>query len=149
MLQLLVAACLAIGDGGAGEDLAADPYGSTPPETPVVVDAGVAGVVDAGVTDAPIAAPLLPPVEAAAPIETEKRDTRPEFVKGELSVYLGSDRLTVKNTRIGVSAGIDRFEDAYYALVEPMVDLRLFDAKLGIGIGVPLRFEIVNFANNP
>lgn len=135
MLQLVVVACLALSDGGAGDDLAADPYAE-----PALADAGVAG------SDVPIATPLPLPAQA---VEAEKRDTRPEFVKGELSVYLGSDRLTVKNTRIGVSVGVDRFEDAYYALVEPMVDLRLFDAKLGIGIGVPLRIEIVNFANNP
>ncbi len=134
MLQLLVAACLAVADGGAGEDLAADPYESE-------VDAGA-------VTDVPLAEPSAHP-EQSRGTETEKRDSRPEFVKGELSVYLGSDRLSVKNTRIGVSAGVDRFEDAYYALIEPMIDLRLFDAKLGIGLGVPLRIEIVNFANNP
>ncbi|MDP1827312.1 MAG: hypothetical protein Q8L48_28820 [Archangium sp.] len=145
MLQLLVAACLAIGDGGAGEDLAADPYGST--GDTVAVDAGEAP--DAGVpVDAPIATPLPDPLPPAPPPgEAERRDgSKPEFVKGELSMYLGSDRLAVKNTRIGVAAGLDRFLDSYYALIEPMVDLRLFDAKLGIGIGVPLRIEIVNLA---
>lgn len=144
MLQLLVAACLAIGDGGAGDELGAqNPYEEAPAEA-----------ADAGLPPEPITSdkpvePALTPPPAPPAVETEKRDSRPEFVKGELSVYLGSDRLTVKNTRIGVSAGVDRFEDAYYALIEPMVDLRLFDAKLGIGLGVPLRVEIVNFANNP
>ncbi len=141
MLQLVVVACLALTDGGAGEELAADPYDAAPVEVDAGVDAGTI------VSDVPVAQPL-PPLPAPV-VEAEKRDARPEFVKGELSVYLGSDRLTVKNTRIGVSVGVDRFEDAYYALVEPMVDLRLFDAKLGIGLGVPLRIELVNFANNP
>ncbi len=68
-----------------------------------------------------------------------------DFVKGELSTYLGSDRLSVKRNRIGVSAGVDFFKDTYYLLVEPQVDLRFFDAKLGIGLGVPLRIEIFNF----
>jgi hypothetical protein len=72
----------------------------------------------------------------------------PAFVKGELSVYLGSDRLTVKNTRVGVSAGVDRFGQAFYALVEPMVDLRFFDGKLGIGVGAPLRFELFDFSTD-
>ena len=67
-------------------------------------------------------------------------------MKGELSVYLGSNRLTVKNTGIGVSAGIDRFADAYYLLIEPLVDLRFLDGKLGIGLGVPSRLELVNLA---
>lgn len=145
MLQLVVVACLALADGGAGEELASDPYGGAEP-----ADAGVI------TSDAPVVTNLPPPPgpeSAVAPevraLDTEKRDSRAEFVKGELSLYLGSDRLVVKNTRLGVAAGVDRFEDAYYALVEPMIDLRLFDAKLGIGLGVPLRIEIVNFANNP
>ena len=141
MLALLVAVCLASADGGGVEGLS-NPYAE------FVEAPGDAGGVEPQplATDKPIetSLPPLPP-----PGEAERHDGKPEFVKGELSVYLGSDRLSVKNTRIGVSAGIDRFEDAYYALIEPMVDLRLFDAKLGIGIGVPLRLELVNFANNP
>lgn len=104
-------------------------------------------VADGGVSDQPLAEPGLLP-DAGVELG-ERRDGKPEFVKGELSVYLGSDRLTVKNTRIGVSLGADRFEDAYYALVEPLVDLRFLDGKLGLGVGAPLRFELVNFANNP
>ena len=130
MLQLLVAACLAVADGGVGDDVPT-----------LTADAG---------QEAPGAGPSLEPELPAAPVsEAERRDGPPAFVKGELSVYLGSDRLTVKNTRIGVSAGLDRFEDAFYALVEPLVDLRFFDGKLGIGVGAPLRFEIFNFAANP
>ncbi len=132
MLQVLVAALLAVADGGVGEEVA------TEVPVPVEVDAGLPG-------DAPLVLP--PPVMVAA--EPERRDGKPDFVKGELSVYLGSDRLTVKNTRIGVSAGLERFEDAYYALIEPLVDLRFLDGKLGIGVGVPLRLELVNFATNP
>lgn len=130
MLELVVAACLAVTDGGVDG-------------VSTFVSEVDAGVVDAGLVDAKV-------TPAAVPVETtERRDGKPEFVKGELSVYLGSDRLTVKNTRVGVSAGLDRFEDAFYALVEPMVDLRFLDGKLGIGVGVPLRFEIVSFAGNP
>jgi len=136
VLQLIVAACLAVADGGAEGEAA-----------PLVLDAGLADVgLDAG-TDAPLKSALT--AAPAVSAEVEKHDGKPEFVKGELSVYLGSDRLTVKNTRIGVSAGVDRFEDAYYALIEPLVDLRFLDGKLAIGVGVPLRLELVNFANNP
>jgi hypothetical protein len=77
--------------------------------------------------------------------EADAGVTPPDFVKGELSMYLGSDRLTVKNTRVGVSAGVDRFGQAFYLLVEPMVDLRFFDGKLGIGVGAPLRIELFDF----
>lgn len=101
--------------------------------------------------DAPPPAPSLPPSDApaveAAPVRSaEAEATAPsQFVKGELSMYLGSDRLVVKNNRIGVSAGLDSFGQTYYLLVEPMVDLRFLDAKLGVGLGVPLRLELVNF----
>lgn len=127
MLAYVVAACLSVADGGEVEQNA-----------PEAADAGVMAA------DAPIAEPLpqVPSTEA-------ERAAPSEFVKGELSVYLGSDRLTVKNTRIGVSAGIDRFGPAFYLLVEPMVDLRFLDAKLGIGLGVPLRLELVSLATNP
>ena len=100
MLQLLVAACLAAGDGGAGDDLATDPYETAAEEAPA--DAGAvaapievadAGVVEPLASDKPVETPLPPPT-----VEAEKRDSRPEFVKGELSVYLGSDRLTVNST---------------------------------------------------
>lgn len=104
---------------------------------------------EAGVTtvpaDAPVAEPIAVPTEASG----ETKAPTGGFVKGELSVYLGSDRLVVKNNRIGVSAGLDRFETAFYLLVEPMVDLRFFEGKLGLGFGVPLRLELVNFATDP
>lgn len=136
MLELLVAACLASVDGGV--------------EPVVVVDD--AGVVDAGpLADSPYETPpdagsLAPSGVLAAGADAERRDGKAEFVKGELSVYLGSDRLTVKNTRIGVTVGPDLFAGALYALIEPLVDLRFFDGKLGIGVGVPLRIELVNLA---
>ena len=63
-----------------------------------------------------------------------------EFVKGDLSVYLGSDRLVAKKNRIGVSLGINQIGSVYYARVEPQLDLRFFDRKLAIGFGVPLDF---------
>jgi hypothetical protein len=137
MLQLVVVAVLSFTDGGAEVVL---------PDA--VVDAGVAEAPEASpLKDAPLADFPEPVSPLARPVEGERRDdSRPEFVKGELSVYLGSDRLTVKNTRIGVSAGIDRFADAYYVLIEPLVDLRFFDAKLGIGLGVPLRLELVDLS---
>jgi hypothetical protein len=126
MFQLIVVVSLALVDGGTGGDVEG-----------VTAAASDAPVLDAGL------------LSATPSPEVEKRDGKPEFVKGELSVYLGSDRLTVKNTRIGVSAGVDRFEDAYYALIEPLVDLRFLDGALAFGVGVPLRLELVNFANNP
>ena len=138
MLPFLIAVSLASLDGGAeplvdpldggpidaGPEVAAPPPLDTPRWEP-----------DAGLTPAPMVA-----------AEMENRDGKPEFVKGELSVYLGSDRLTVKNTRIGVTVGPDLFGGALYAMIEPLVDLRFLDGKLGIGVGVPLRLEIVNLA---
>src|SRR5262245_8091063 len=96
--------------------------------------------------DAPVAEPAPVSTEPApAPVAvTDAEHLAPShgFVKGELSVYLGSDRLSVKRNRIGVSAGLDFFDNVYYLLLEPQIDLRFFDAKLGIGLGVPLRIEI-------
>jgi hypothetical protein len=135
---------------------------------PEIFDAGVAEQVsqisapDAGVPPMPAVEPddtftLLKPEDAptafsenpSIAVVSPVAEKQQGFVKGELSVYLGSDRLTVKNTRIGVSAGLDRFGQAFYILVEPLVDLRFLDGALGIGLGVPLRFEIFNFANDP
>lgn len=121
MLSLILAAALAQLDAGSPETQV------TPEPTPLPADA-------------PVAAP------STAPVAAETTAPTGGFVKGELSVYLGSDRLVVKNNRIGVSAGLDRFETAFYLLVEPLVDLRFFDGKLGFGFGVPLRLELVNFA---
>ncbi len=104
--------------------------------------------VDGGVMEAPTAAEIPPAVLLPAASDAEKPDPAAGFVKGELSVYLGSDRLVVKNTRVGVSAGLDRFGQAYYLLVEPMVDLRFLSGKLGIGLGAPLRLELFNFQND-
>ncbi|MBS1148870.1 MAG: hypothetical protein H6Q89_568 [Myxococcaceae bacterium] len=138
MLALAVAALLAAAelDGGL------DPLPAPAPE----VDAGVAaGALAANpFDDAPrIDAGVLPAASNA-----EAPDPAAGFVKGELSVYLGSDRLTVKHNRIGVSAGLDRFGQAYYLLVEPQVDLRFFDGKWGVGLGAPLRIELISFEDD-
>lgn len=138
MVSLFLVVALAQFDGGVDDG---------PPPVPAV---------DAP-SDAPTAAPVAAepvyvpgPLAADAGVSTEAESVAPAqgFIKGELSVYLGSDRLTVKHNRIGVSAGIDRFGPAYYLLVEPQVDLRFLDSKLGIGIGVPLRFELFSFADS-
>lgn len=127
MLSLLLVTALAQLDAGAVVDV------PPPAETEVSTLPS-----DAPVAQAPLATEPVVAGEAKAPTAG--------FVKGELSVYLGSDRLVVKNNRIGLSAGLDRFETAFYLLLEPLVDLRFFDGKLGLGFGVPLRLELVNFA---
>jgi hypothetical protein len=129
MLSLLVVTALAQLDAGAAVD------GVPSAETGLT-----ALPADAPVREVPLASEPAVVPEAKAPTAG--------FVKGELSVYLGSDRLVVKNNRIGLSAGLDRFETAFYLLLEPLVDLRFFDGKLGLGFGVPLRLELVNFATD-
>ncbi|MBL8955750.1 MAG: hypothetical protein JNK82_33560 [Myxococcaceae bacterium] len=132
---LALALVLAQVDAGAAADELVAP--------PVTSDAPVADV-DAG-TPAPVVLEDVPP----PPMMTAAEAPAPAagFVKGELSVYLGSDRLSVKRNRVGVSIGGDYFLNVLYTLVEPQVDLRFFDSKLGIGIGVPLRIEIFSFQN--
>jgi hypothetical protein len=129
MLSLLVVTALAQLDAGAASD--SSPSASTE--------------VSALPADAPVE---QPPISTEPVVVGETKAPTAGFVKGELSVYLGSDRLVVKNNRIGLSAGLDRFETAFYLLLEPLVDLRFFDGKLGLGFGVPLRLELVNFATD-
>lgn len=122
---------------------AGPPPAPPPPEPYLIPSTGTPEpqpLADPTPTPEPAPSPLAP-VAAAEPLDPAP----PEFVKGELSVLLGSDRLTVKNNRIGVSAGLDRFGNAYYLLVEPQVDLRFFDAKWAVGFGVPLRIELASF----
>ncbi|MFZ5471715.1 MAG: hypothetical protein ACOZIN_19990 [Myxococcota bacterium] len=85
-------------------------------------------------------APLSPPPLLEAPVQ--------DFVKGELSAFLGSDRVVTKNNRLGVSLGLDRVGEVYYALLEPQVDLRFLEKRLAVGVGVPLRFEVFNFGRD-
>lgn len=127
---MILALVLVLGQLDGGEAAAEEPLVAPP----VAADAPVVATEpDAGVTEG-LPPPPLTVAEAVSPSSG--------FVKGELSVYLGSDRLSVKRNRVAVSVGPDFFLDRVYALVEPQVDLRFFDAKLGIGLGVPLRFEI-------
>ncbi|MEW5740086.1 MAG: hypothetical protein AB1938_14230 [Myxococcota bacterium] len=139
MFASLLLVSLATLDGGA------ELLQSPPTEESLAVDAG-APESAAQVADAPDGGA---PDAAAPTLATEKRDVVPKFIKGELSTYLGSDRLVVQNTRIGVSAGLDRFGDVYYLLVEPLVDLRFLDGALGLGFGVPLRIEMVSLETDP
>lgn len=132
----------------------APPAGPTPaappPEPPPAEDVPPPTVSPAPeVTPAPTAAADGEGGAEARAATTEPAEPPEKFVKGELSAYLGGDRLVVKNTRFGVSAGVDRFGDVFYLLVEPLVDLRFLDGALGIGLGVPLRLELISFETDP
>lgn len=154
MLSLIFVVALAQLDGGLADG---------PPPTPPLEASSSSPEVGAPTaetaTEAPPTVPPLPSstpeaanaADAGVPSVEQAEGVAPSegFIKGELSVYLGSDRLVVKRNRIGVSAGVDRFGSAYYLLVEPQVDLRFLEGKLGIGIGVPLRFELFSFADSP
>jgi hypothetical protein len=131
---MILALVLVLGQLDAGEVAAEEPLVAPPPPAPA--DAPVAAEPDAGVSEG-LPPPPLTVAEAVSPSQG--------FVKGELSVYLGSDRLSVKRNRVAVSVGPDFFLDRFYALVEPQIDLRFFDAKLGIGLGVPLRIQVFDF----
>ncbi|MBI3180769.1 MAG: hypothetical protein HYZ28_01360 [Myxococcales bacterium] len=93
--------------------------------------------------------PLSPPPlldSEGVPVTGDRERVVPhqDFVKGELSMFLGSDRLATKRSRVGASLGVDQVGLTLFALVEPQVDLRLLDRKLAIGVGAPLRFEVVD-----
>jgi hypothetical protein len=115
---------------------------------PEISDAGQE--TDGGASDAPFTpSPAVDAPGMAVTADAERVVPQQDFVKGELSVFLGSDRLTVKRNRIGVSVGFNQIGKVYYALVDPQVDVRLLDRKLAIGIGVPLNFEVLNFNDDP
>lgn len=158
MLTLAVAALLVAADvdGGALHDLEtseqiipeASPLPAPVTDVPLA-DAGVAEPAPEPVTLTPVEpAPVAPAPEAPPPPSGAEAIAPEGFVKGELSMYLGADRLTVKNNRIGVSAGLDRFGNAYYLLVEPQVDLRFFDGAWAVGLGAPLRIELLSFESD-
>lgn len=128
-----LALVLAQADAGAAEEKLIAPPAAASADAPLTEDTADAGVVDE------LPPPPMTVAEGVAPSSG--------FVKGELSVYLGSDRLSVKRNRVGVSIGGDYFLNVLYTLVEPQIDLRFFDSKLGIGVGVPLRIEIFSFQN--
>ncbi|GMU60142.1 MAG: hypothetical protein AMXMBFR34_19050 [Myxococcaceae bacterium] len=148
MIAAVLVVSLAALDGGADPGEQPAPEAPAPEAGAAVAAEPAVEALDAGVLPAALGAPIAEPAPAP-PVSTETRDVVPKFIKGELSTYLGADRLVVQNTRIGVSAGLDRFGDVYYLLVEPLVDLRFLDGALGVGFGAPLRFEMVSLETNP
>ena len=124
-----------------------DPYAPDAGDNPVPQPVGTDPYVsDAGEAWAP--PPLLTAIQPVTG-DTERVVPQQDFVKGELSVYLGSDRLVVKKNRIGVSLGLTQIDRVYYAAVEPQFDAKFLDRKLAFGIGVPLNFEVVDFRLGP
>lgn len=137
------------------------PYDDVPLSEPAP-DAGVAAPAPGEAADAGAEAPPSPagvpaskppaaPAAAASTAAPAKGAPQAEavapsggFIKGELSVYLGSGQLVVKNNRIGVAAGVELLDNALFLLLEPLVDLRFFDGKLAAGIGVPIHLELFN-----
>jgi len=111
-----------------------------------------AAVADKPAPLPPYAPGATPPNSAAAapPVATPAAAVQayPGFVKGELSQFLGADRVVTRNNRIGISLGLDRIGDTFYGLVEPQLDLRFFDNRLAIGLGVPLRLELVTLGGS-
>lgn len=133
-----VAAVAPVDGGAAPAEAAPESAGALKDDTPWDTS-------DAGV-DATLASQEAPADDPAPGASHGRKDPHPAFVKGELSVYLGSDRLIVKNTRIGLSLGVDRFDQSFFIHAEPLLDLRFLDGKLGFGFGVPLRFEVFSYA---
>ncbi|MEN9796900.1 MAG: hypothetical protein RL653_596 [Pseudomonadota bacterium] len=96
----------------------------------------------------PASAPTPPLVQGAPAQAVVPQPTYPGFVKGELSQFLGADRVVTRNNRVGISLGLDRIGDTFYGLVEPQVDLRFLDNRLALGLGVPLRFELFSLGGS-
>jgi hypothetical protein len=123
------------------------------------IDAGSA-LPDAGAGELPQAAedagpssPAAPPADAgpapvdAGPPPPPPEPENPNFVKGELSQFLGANRIAVQTTRVGLGLGVDRIDNVIYALLEPRLDLHLGD--FGLGLAVPLNLELYNTHLDP
>ena len=131
--------------------------GPPEPAQPLYVDAGsfLGVVADAG-SSAPPAPP--PPTDAGSAIASNNADAgtttaappEPEnsnFVKGELSQFLGATKIAVQSTRVGIGLGVSRIDNIIYALVEPRFDLHMMG--FGLGLQVPLNLEVYNTHLDP
>ncbi len=144
----------------APEESPIDESGLTPPplvEAPSLADVpgGDGDGMDRNAAAAPPPGPpaLAPPAQAPAPptpvpVPGVAAQSYPGFVKGELSQFLGADRVVTRNNRVGISLGLDRIGDTFYGLVEPQLDLRFLDNRLALGLGVPLRLELVTLGGS-
>ncbi len=88
--------------------------------------------------------------KAAADLAAGELACKPEesergvpFLKGELT-HLGDVQLTNSHSSFGVALGATVIDNVYFAVVRPDLNLRFGD--FGLGLGAPLRFEIVNLS---
>ena len=114
----------------AGSSAPTPTQAATPTPAPVDAGAAIASVADAGAV-------------TPAPVEPENSN----FVKGELSQFLGATKIAVQTTRVGVGLGVSRIDNIIYALVEPRFDLHMMG--FGLGLQVPLNLEVYNTHLDP
>ena len=87
----------------------------------------------------PKAATELKAGELACKPESVERGVA--FLKGELT-QLGDVQLTNVRSSFGLGLGLSVIDSVYYAVLRPDINLRFGD--FGLGLGVPLRFEMFN-----
>ena len=134
---------LVVVDGG-GE---LEPVDSGAASAPLSIPSEIAGD-DAGL-EPDAGQPALPADGGASAPDagTAPEPSYPDFVKGELSQYLGATRITVQGTRLGLGIGVNRETNILYTLLEPRFDLHL--AGFGLGLAVPLNLEVYNANPDP
>ncbi|MCA9560213.1 MAG: hypothetical protein KC583_16810, partial [Myxococcales bacterium] len=91
----------------------------------------------------PKAEPPKPPPPAAEPVFDPEADAERKFVEGELA-NVGAVGLVPWENRVGLRLGVERVGEQFYAAFTPTVNhtRELFDSKLSMSFGVPLRVEV-------
>ena len=110
------------------------------------------------VAPAPAPAPVVAPKPVVAPVITPvaKPDAKPllpasvikpvkirRFIEGELA-NVGALGLVPWQNRFGLTAGIERIGEVYYATLTPGINYstELGERALSIGVGIPVRLEL-------
>lgn len=75
------------------------------------------------------------------PEEPSATEAEKPFLKGELTRF-GDVQLLNRRTSFGVGLGAAGIDNVYYAVVRP--DLNLHFGQFGLGLGAPLRFEVLD-----
>jgi hypothetical protein len=81
-----------------------------------------------------------PGEEACFVVESERGVP---FLKGELTSF-GDVQLVNARNSVGVGLGINVIDSTYYAVVRPDVNLKF--GNFSLGLGAPLRFEVIDLA---
>jgi hypothetical protein len=87
------------------------------------------------------AEPEEPQIVVNPHVPEVKPPPRQPFLKGELTNF-GTVQLLTHETAVAVALGVSQIEEKFFARVQPELHLDL--DKFSLGVGVPLRFEVID-----